>query len=175
MSKGAARQDEADETLFIITEMSVLLWSTLVYLLGVAILLLLRPLFMFRKDGTWKEFGLQMTDDTSLFPFWMFCVSWAIVSYFIVRIGFSQEVAAATAAVVTTAAQAPAAATAPAPAPARKSRDLLPEYEDENAILPLQPARGGAMPGYYKMKGKKGSKFFPEYIYIGPDVPDDEE
>lgn len=37
---------------------------------------------MFHKDGRWKEFGTS-SDMHTVFPFWLACIVWAIVSYLI--------------------------------------------------------------------------------------------
>ena len=56
-----------------------------VYLIGVGVVLVLRPAFMFTPDGNWKEFGIGQRDDRyTPFPFWLFCLTWALVSYVIV-------------------------------------------------------------------------------------------
>ena len=40
---------------------------------------------MFTPDGEWKEFGIGKGNDTyTTFPFWMFCIVWAFISYGIV-------------------------------------------------------------------------------------------
>jgi hypothetical protein len=62
--------------------MRVLLISTLLYLSGVVVILYVRPQGMFHTDGRWKEFGLHAEDGT-VFPFWMFCIAWAFISYFL--------------------------------------------------------------------------------------------
>jgi hypothetical protein len=55
------------------------------YLIGVAVVLVLRPAFMFTPEGNWKEFGIgQRPDRYTPFPFWMFCLVWAVVAYSIV-------------------------------------------------------------------------------------------
>jgi hypothetical protein len=57
------------------------------YLLGVAAVLYIKPSLMFTPDGQWKEFGIGQNEDRySPFPFWLFCLTWAIVSYVIVLI-----------------------------------------------------------------------------------------
>jgi hypothetical protein len=60
--------------------MRVLLFSIVVYLAGIAAVLFLRPALMFDREGRWKEFGLRR-DDATAFPFWLFCIVWAVVSY----------------------------------------------------------------------------------------------
>ena len=105
---------------------------------------------MFRRDGTWKEFGVN-GDDTSVFPIWMFCIAWAVVTYALGRLIFSEK------AVVETAAVSLAAA---------KSLS----YTKPEASGPV------TQPGYYRLDAsvmrKKG---VPRYIYVGEETPDDLE
>jgi hypothetical protein len=57
------------------------------YLLGVTAVLLIKPTLMFTPDGQWKEFGIGQDESRySPFPFWLFCISWAILAYTIVVI-----------------------------------------------------------------------------------------
>jgi hypothetical protein len=94
------------DNLTTITEMKVLLFSLVIYLLGIAIILYVRPAIMFNRDGSWKEFGLG-EENTTMFPIWMFCIIWAVLSYAICRFSFSEG----TTHVVKTVAAATAAAT----------------------------------------------------------------
>ena len=58
------------------------LWlAILIYSLGLAVVLQLRPRLMFHENGSWKEFGYQRDSRHTLFPFWLFAISWAFVSY----------------------------------------------------------------------------------------------
>ena len=58
------------------------LWlAILLYSLGLAVVLHWRPRAMFHENGTWKEFGYQRDSRHTLFPFWLFAVAWAFVSY----------------------------------------------------------------------------------------------
>lgn len=60
------------------------------YLLGIAIVLLLKPKIMFTPDGQWKEFGIGQDESKySPFPFWLFCFVWAILSYTLVVLVFA--------------------------------------------------------------------------------------
>jgi hypothetical protein len=61
-------------------KMSVLWVSLGIYIVGIAVVLFVRPSIMFNASG-WKEFGLANTANYSVFPFWMFAIVWAIVSY----------------------------------------------------------------------------------------------
>jgi hypothetical protein len=59
--------------------------SGVVYLVGVGIVLVVRPSFMFTPDGGWKEFGIGKNEDHyTPFPFWLFCIVMALVTYVIV-------------------------------------------------------------------------------------------
>lgn len=59
-----------------------ILWLAIVfYSIGLGIVLHLRPSLMFNENGTWKEFGYQRDSRYTIFPFWLFAIGWAIVSY----------------------------------------------------------------------------------------------
>lgn len=65
--------------------MRLLIYSGLLYLLGISIILVLRPNLMFSKDGQWKEFGIGRNKNKyTWMPFWLFALIWAIISYIIV-------------------------------------------------------------------------------------------
>ena len=59
--------------------MTAIWYAICIYMVGIAIILYLRPKTMFRDDGVWKEFGLQK--DGTVFPFWMFAIVWAVLAY----------------------------------------------------------------------------------------------
>jgi hypothetical protein len=62
--------------------MSILYLALAIYIVGVAVVLYLRPSVMFHADnGTWKEFGLDNSQRSTVFPFWMFTIVWAFMSY----------------------------------------------------------------------------------------------
>ena len=57
----------------------------LLYLTGVAIVLIIKPSLMFREDGRWKEFGIgRDPEHFTYIPFWLFTIVWALLSYVIV-------------------------------------------------------------------------------------------
>jgi hypothetical protein len=125
-------------------QMGILLFSLLLYLMGIAALLYLKPKLMFLPNGRWKEFGVG-SDETTLFPFWMFCIFWAIICYSLSLLLIGTSVAAVA------------------------SASLSPD----NSVMPLG-ASGAAKPGYYKLNAnvtkKKGA---PQYIYVGTEPPED--
>lgn len=70
--------------------MQQLLAAGLLYLSVIAIVLILKPRFMFTEAGNWKEFGIGRNPATHTWmPFWLFAVLWALVSYTLVTIGFA--------------------------------------------------------------------------------------
>ena len=66
--------------------MKVLLFSSILYLIGVVAVLMFKPELMFTEDGTWKEFGLVNDPKYTFFPFWLFCIVWALLSFALARI-----------------------------------------------------------------------------------------
>lgn len=61
------------------------IFAGLLYLTGVAVVLVLKPSFMFTPDGVWKEFGIGKNEARyTPFTFWIFCLVWAFISYIIV-------------------------------------------------------------------------------------------
>lgn len=67
--------------------MTLLIFAGLLYLVGISVVLILRPELMFAKDGKWKEFGLGRNKDRyTWLPFWLFAIIWSIISYIIVLV-----------------------------------------------------------------------------------------
>jgi hypothetical protein len=64
-----------------------LISAGILYLIGISIVLTIKPSFMFSEDGTWKEFGIGRNVKTHTWmPFWLFAVLWALISYILVSI-----------------------------------------------------------------------------------------
>lgn len=62
--------------------MRELLFGGILYLTGVAVILVTRPALLFNEKGQWKEFGIGRNPNTHTWmPFWLFCIFWALVSY----------------------------------------------------------------------------------------------
>jgi hypothetical protein len=67
--------------------MSLLIYSGLLYLIGISILLIYKPSIMFTTEGNWKEFGLGRSRERyTWMPFWLFAILWAILSYLIMLV-----------------------------------------------------------------------------------------
>lgn len=136
--------------------MSLLLLSGLLYLMGISSILILKPDIMFSKDGSWKEFGLgRGKNKYTWLPFWLFAISWAIISYIIVLVisttfGYIDN----------------------------KTELVVPteSIESENmSIAPLSNIKKKSpdlKPGYYILNTNETvKKGIPQYIYLGPEAP----
>jgi hypothetical protein len=70
--------------------MKALLFAGIIYLIVIAIVLIIKPSFMFTEDGVWKEFGIGRNPATHTWlPFWLFAILWALISYIFVIIVLS--------------------------------------------------------------------------------------
>lgn len=125
--------------------MLVFILAGILYLVGVAIVLILKPSYMFTPDGNWKEFGIGQNEDRyTPFPFWLFCLAWALISYFIVL-----------------------AISAMIRRPALNQQEwTLPDHQNH------QTHQKEMQKGYYVLN-KKASKIagVPKYVYLGPEQP----
>jgi hypothetical protein len=143
------------------TEMRVLLYSSVLYLLGITIVLYLKPQLMFHHDGRWKEFGVS-GEQTTYVPFWLFCIIWAVVAYAIIRMIYSDEI--------------------PVPVKPRVAPRVAPA-DDGVSPLPVPEATPAQVkensqgkPGYYKLdEAVMKNKGVPRYVYIGEEKPADLE
>ena len=133
--------------------MWVFLAAGAVYLIGVAVILVVKPEFMFTPDGNWKEFGIgKAPEKYTPFPFWLFCLVWALLSYLltilVVKLYPSSKQESRT-----------------------RSRALpLPEFEEEQVFA--NTANSELPKGYYVLN-KKATKLsgMPKYVYLGPEEP----
>ena len=130
--------------------MRLLIFSGILYLVGVATLLLVRPSLMFTPDGVWKEFGIGRNPDTHTWmPFWLFCILWAVFSYLLCVIL----------------------------ADAGVLPGLWVSHVEVEAPVPPKGSSGPkasrtATPGYYMLNTEgSGISGVPKYIYIGPAAP----
>lgn len=159
--------------------MEILWLAILVYSIGLAAVLQFRPSLMFREDGTWKEFGYQRIGASgrhTIFPFWLFAITWAVVSY------------AIAAAVTWTVAAGPGAAATAAVAATNFLRVSEPEYEteaeedeDEKEVeVMMEPVskvrtsntkRSKLRPGYYVIDPEAAAEGLRKYIYYGTRPP----
>jgi len=172
--------------------MSVLMFALGIYIVGVAIVLYLRPSVMFRSGG-WKEFGLANTGNYTVFPFWMFTVLWAFLSYVLATMAtvfFSSlalksspnmannfNIQPISSAVPVPAAPALSASLTPAvtptmsaPAPLVTPTMSAPAAAPVSALPAPTPMR---TPGYYILTPSPTQQ--PQYVYYGPTPPSFED
>jgi hypothetical protein len=133
--------------------MKLLLYSGLLYLAGVAILLLLQPPMMFREDGSWKEFGVgRDPKHYTWLPLWLFAILWAILSYMIILFMAGGNLL-------------PGIDTVSDEA---LDLDSLSPRKRSKALEGMEEAQ----PGYYMLNvGESGKKGVPKYVYLGPSAP----
>jgi hypothetical protein len=129
--------------------MKTLLWAGLLYLIGVATILVIRPTLMFKEDGQWKEFGIGRNDEHyTWMPFWLFAITWAMLSYLIV-LSFSTSEPVGNLPVI--------------------------NMEDEMITASKHNKKNNSKEmksGYYVLDIEETAKRgIPKYIYLGPESP----
>ena len=122
--------------------MSVLYIAFGMYIIGIGIVLYVRPSIMF-QHSTWKEFGLNNSQSHTVFPFWMFTLIWAIISYAIATL------ASLTIAQVVL-----------------RSTQLQPNLGTPQMMTPISQV--SQSPGYYVMDTIGRT---PKYVYFGTSPP----
>jgi len=143
--------------------MQRLIAAGMLYLVGVATILVLKPSLMFTEDGSWKEFGIGRNKNTHTWmPFWFFAILWALTSYILVGIVFTVYV--------------------PQKQVRRVVEEVYPEaeYEPETITAPIRPRRSRGKPmnlpdGYYFMNADatEAAGGVPKYVYLGKGLPKD--
>ena len=142
--------------------MKTFLLAGLLYLSGIATILLIKPTLMFREDGSWKEFGIgKNTEQYTWCPFWLYCIFLALLCYvlaiIIIRLWTSSE------------------KTKRGP----QFVDYRPEYIEERIepevseqVRKPRIRRGSTLPdGYYVLAKPVKSGESPSYVYLGPQAP----
>jgi hypothetical protein len=121
----------------------------LLYLTGIAVVLVLKPQYMFREDGRWKEFGIgRDPKNFTYLPFWLFAIVWAVLSY--VLIALFEEMLFGEQTEYQPNAQRP-----------RNNRSS----NKRNSDIELTP-------GYYMLnETSTGRNGVPRYVYLGPEEP----
>jgi hypothetical protein len=61
-----------------------------IYIFGIATVLFLKPKIMFGESGERKEFGIGRGERRTVFPFWLFSIFWAFISYGLALVIMSQ-------------------------------------------------------------------------------------
>jgi hypothetical protein len=141
--------------------MSHLLWACVLYLAGVAAVLYFRPDLMFYPDGEWREFGFDREQKTP-FPFWLFCIVWALVSYTVMYFAIGGH--------------------KPTPILPIQSTATIDSVKADTQFVvsePNRPRRGrralppDLRPGYYMLNSEAAEiDGVPRYIFIGAEAPE---
>lgn len=143
--------------------MKILLISGIIYLLGVAIILWMKPELMFREDGTWKEFGIgRDRDNYTWFPFWLFVLFWSLLSYGLTYFMFSGKTP-----VLSESKSVSQKSETPKAKRTIKQRKLKVK---KNKIV--SPSSKNLTPGYYILNKDASKKLgVPKYVYVGKTAP----
>ena len=146
------------------------IFAGVLYLIGVAVILVIKPSFMFTPDGNWKEFGIGKNEARyTPFTFWLFCLVWAFISYILVLVIspifgrtdysiYEDEMPT----VVNNR--------------GRKNRNVV-FSEDSDLVfedeLPVQQPQHQQLPKGYYVLNRKASKIagVPKYVYLGQEEP----
>lgn len=153
--------------------MRQLLVAGLLYLIGISIVLTIKPSLMFTEDGIWKEFGIGRNPNThSWMPFWLFAVLWALVCYISTTVLLNLFYPEANSVDVKK-------------APNRRTAAIVDEIvsvdeDDFEPILPKLRKRKSAAAemanGYYILnrEATEAAGGIPKYIYLGKALPEDD-
>jgi hypothetical protein len=149
--------------------MWVLLGSGLLYLIGISVVLILRPALMFDHEGVWKEF--RIGGDRKRYtwmPFWLFAIIWAVTSFVIVSV-ISRLMRGSTTGPNFTNTNANMGMNIQAPNVAYTNIPPASTPPPETVKVPKR--RGASMPlppGYYMLdKEAFNGTGTPHYVYIG--------
>lgn len=125
---------------------------------------------MFTPDGNWKEFGIgQREDRYTPFPFWLFCLVWALIAYVSVLLVYSYIL--------------PSEETIyennlRTNRYKNKNINRRPKYqapmlEDDMDVLEDGLEEAVELPKGYYVLNKKATKLsgVPKYVYLGPEEP----
>ena len=121
------------------------------YLTGIAVVLVLKPQYMFREDGRWKEFGIgRYPKNFTYIPFCLFSIIWAVISYVLVALleeaffgepSYQEEM------------------------PISRNRNRPSNKRNNSSNVELTP-------GYYMLnESSTGRNGVPRYVYLGPEEP----
>ena len=123
----------------------------LLYLTGIAVVLVLKPQYMFREDGRWKEFGIGRDPKSFTYiPFWLFAIIWAILSYVLVSL-FEDMVFGDS--------------SNDDEPPLSRNRNRSNGRRNNSPNVELTP-------GYYMLnESATGRNGVPRYVYLGPEEP----
>lgn len=59
-------------------------YALLIYFILISVYIYFKPKMSFRQNGSLKNFGTSNSENVSIFPLWIICFLFAIISYYIV-------------------------------------------------------------------------------------------
>jgi hypothetical protein len=146
--------------------MWVLIWSGLLYIAGVAILLVWRPSLMFNEEGEWKEF--RIGGDRSKYtwmPVWLALLLWALFCFTITSLIFKKKTSAS--------------GTLNTNTHTNTTRTIIDDGDEGvEEVVQVRKRRGRRValpPGYYVLDREANNRTgTPHYVYIGESPMEDE-
>lgn len=134
-----------------------LLFAGLLYLTGIAVLILLKPTLMFKENGQWKEFGIGRDPEYfTWMPFWLFSIIWSVISYVLILLLEDSYT--------------------PSDTYSYSEQQRLPQPMRQNSSANAVRRVEELTPGYYMLdEGKTRRNGVPRYVYLGPESPHDGE
>jgi len=149
------------------TQLPILAVAFGIYILGIAVVLYLRPRIMFQPGGSWKEFGIGRGENHTILPFWLFAIFWAFISYGVALVVLSQFAHVA---------NQPFMVPASAQQPQMLQQSQQPQMPQQsqapaNYIKPVSSMIGLQQntPGYYVLANSSQGQ--PQYVYYGTSPP----
>lgn len=114
--------------------------------------MLIKPQFMFREDGRWKEFGIGRDPNYfTPFPFWLFTIVWGVLAYLMVM--FVEDTLGVPSDRINI----------------KRNNAYVRNTRQVEAVEEL-------VPGYYMLnEAATGRNGVPRYVYLGPAAPGAED
>jgi len=142
--------------------MTVFLTAGILYLIGVAVVLVWKPSLMFTEKGEWKEFGIGRNPATHTWmPIWLFIILWAIISFILA--GLFHKMTGSKASPVPVA----------KPMYSQETIDTVEEVTPEELTpsVPKGRRKNELKAGYYILN-REGTQEsgVPKYVYLGPEL-----
>jgi hypothetical protein len=150
-----------------------LLVAGIVYLLGMAGLLVWKPSLMFTESGTWKEFGIGRNPATHTWmPIWLFAILWAFASYISVMLVYMSMGLSSSGSVTKGTTSIQIVDTVETVSP----EDLLQEAVSKRAKTARSRGKPTELPdGYYvlNVQATEAAGGIPKYVYLGKGLAED--
>ena len=115
-------------------------------------------------EGGWKEFGLANTNSYTVFPFWMFTLVWAVMSYAFATLAMMFFASS------TLQTMPPVDSESPVAKPISRAVQPKAPKPPKMPKPAAAPATSPTSPGYYVLD-TPASGGPPRYVYYGPEPP----